>query len=103
MEYVIGPQNKIKAERAQLYGSKTICCPQRKLFYYFSSFSSKVINSINLGKLENDLCEQMKTTLLAYICLPKIEEHYLILGNLNVVNLNNPGNRHKIQIAEDYQ
>lgn len=103
MEYVIGPQNKIKAERAQLYGSKTIVCPQRKIYYYFSSFSSKVVNSINLAKLESDLCEQSKTSLLAYICLPKIEEHYLILANLNVVNITNPGNRHRIQISEAYQ
>jgi hypothetical protein len=51
MDYVIGPQNKIKAERAQLYGSKTIVCPQRKTFFYLANFSSKVINILNLNKL----------------------------------------------------
>jgi hypothetical protein len=52
MEYSIGPQNKIKAERHQLYGSKTIVCPHRKTFYYFTNFSSKFISTINLAKLE---------------------------------------------------
>jgi hypothetical protein len=39
---------------------------------------------------------------LTYICLPKIEEHYLILGNLMVVNIINPSLKHKIQIEEAY-
>lgn len=52
MNYTIGPQNKIKCERAQLYGSKTIVCPQRKTFYFLNNFSSKNINILNLNKLE---------------------------------------------------
>lgn len=72
MDYVLGPQNKIKADRHQLYGSKTIICPHRKLFYYFTNFSNKTINSINLAKLETDMSEQWKTTPLTYVCVPKI-------------------------------
>ena len=51
MNYVIGPGNKIRAERAQLYGSKTIMCPHTRMFYYFSNFSSKSVHVINLTKL----------------------------------------------------
>ena len=102
MDYVLGPQNKIKAERHQLYGSKTIICPHRKLFYYFTNFSNKFVNSINLAKLEGETSQQWKTTPLTYICIPKIEEHFLILANMMAINIQNPSNKHKIQISEEY-
>ena len=103
MDYTIGPKNQIKADRQQLYGSKTIMCPQRKLFYYFTNFSNKFINTLNLDKLETDLSEQAKTTPLTYVCLPKIEEHYLIMANLLVINITNPMVRHKIPLDLEYQ
>lgn len=103
MDYTIGPQNKIKCERAQLYGSKTIVCPQRKIFYFLNNFSSKVINIVNLSKIETEVCEQLKTTPITYICLPKIEEHYLVLANMTVVSIPQTNQRHKIKIDEEYQ
>jgi hypothetical protein len=52
MDYQLGPQNKIvKADRQQLYGSKTIVCAHKKIFYYFTNFSNKFVSSINLSKL----------------------------------------------------
>lgn len=50
MDYTIGPQNKIKFDRQQLYGSKTMLFADKKTLYYFTNFSSKSINSINLNK-----------------------------------------------------
>ena len=49
------------------------------------------------------MSEQLKTTPLTYICLPKIEEHYLILANMTVVNIMSSSQRHKIHIDEEYQ
>ena len=51
MNYVLGPQNKIKADRQQLYGSKTIVCPEKKSLYYFTNFSNKFVNSLSIAKL----------------------------------------------------
>jgi len=52
MDYQFGPQNKVvKTDRQQLYGSKTIVCPHKKTFYYFTNFSNKFVSSINLSKL----------------------------------------------------
>lgn len=56
MDYNIGPGNKVKIiERQQLYGSKTIVCPHKKVFYYFANFSNKFVSSINLAKLEAEM------------------------------------------------
>ena len=48
------------------------------------------------------MSEQWKTTPLTYICIPKIEEHYLVLANMMVINITNPQSKHKIQIDEEY-
>jgi hypothetical protein len=55
MDYVLGAQNKVKADRQQLYGSKTMMCPHRKIFYYFTNFSNKFVSTINLLKLETEV------------------------------------------------
>ncbi len=52
MSYLIGPQNKIKTDRQQLYGSKTIVCLDKKSLYYFTNFSNKCVNMMNIAKLE---------------------------------------------------
>lgn len=54
MNYAINPQNKIRhCDRQHLYGSKTMLSNNRKMLYYFTSFSKNVLAFINLNKLEN--------------------------------------------------
>ena len=48
------------------------------------------------------MSELWKTTPLTYICIPKIEEHYLILANMMVINVTQPQIKHKIHIDEEY-
>lgn len=102
MNYVIGPQNKIKADRQQLYGSKTIVCLDKKNLYYFTNFSNKCVNVMNMAKLEAEVCEQFKASVLAYVCIPKVEEHYMVLSNLVAINVTNSLTRYKISVDEAY-
>ena len=48
------------------------------------------------------MSDQWKTTPLTYICVPKTEEHFLIMANMVVINVSSPVVKHKIQIDEEY-
>ncbi len=103
MNYIIGPQNKmIQADRQQLYGSKTIVCHDKKTLYYFTNFSNKFVNVMNLKKLEAEISEQYKASILAYVCIPKIEEHYMVMSNLVAINVAKNLVRYKISVDEVY-
>ena len=40
---------------------------------------------------------------MTYVCLPKTEEHYLVLSNLSLINITNPAAKQKINIDLPYQ
>jgi len=99
MNYMINEQKKLsKCVRAQLYGSKSMFCANRRTIYYFTSFSNKNVSNYSLAKLETDLATQYGAFPLTY--LSKNEEFYVLLSNFTVVNVMNPSLHHRVYCEE---